>query len=149
MAVQTSLPTGGESGGATSIQGLFLIHHLMALQSLQNILIGHYESERERLGAFERQSMYLVSLITDDDARANIEVAIRKKEAELKENPLYDSSEDEGDNNKIYARLSVVTELCRYLASSMDLIHHDIISSIGKKSDIDEKAEPMGEPSGC
>ena len=149
MAVQTSLPTGGESGGATSIQGLFLIHHLMALQSLQNILIGHYESERERLGAFERQSMYLVSLITDDDARSNIEVAIRKKEAELKENPLYDSSEDEGDNNKIYARLSVVTELCRYLASSMDLIHHDIISSIGKKSDVDEKTEPLEELSGC
>ena len=149
MAVQTSLPTGGESGGATSIQGLFLIHHLMALQSLQNILIGHYETERERLGAFERQSMYLISLITDDDARSNIEIAIRKKEAELKLDPLYDTSEEDVDGNKIYARLSVVTELCRYLASSMDLIHHDIISSIGKKSDVDEKAEPLEELSGC
>jgi hypothetical protein len=121
----------------------------MALQSLQNILIGHYETEHERLGAFERQSMYLISLITDDDARKNIEVTIRKKEKELKENPLYDTVDEDIDGNKIYARLSVVTELCRYLASSMDLIHHDIISSIGKKSDVDEKIDPIGELNGC
>ncbi len=123
----TTTYSNSPAGGATSVQGLFLIHHLMALQTLQNILVQPFEDDEMRMNAFNRQSLYLQSLIVDDRARANVQKAIDKREVELLANPLYKNDR----NNILAARLLVVTELCRYLSQSMDLIHHDIVSSIG------------------
>jgi hypothetical protein len=114
-------------GGATSVQGLFLIHHLMAMQQLQTILTATYEYDTDRWSAFNRQSLYLLSLITDDVQRAKVRDIIDAREKELIINPWY----AEASENRYASRLTIITELCRYLSQSMDLIHHDILSSVG------------------
>lgn len=122
------------AGGATSVQGLFLIHHLMALQRLQEILTQPYDSEDKRWSAFNMQSIYLWSLITDDGQRMKVKSSIQKRELELKKEPWFQNEQ----NNQYVAKMAIVTELCRYLSQSMDLIHHDIISAVGSgTSDVD------------
>ena len=126
------------SGGATSIQGLFLLHHLQALQRLEIILVDKELDEDERLAAVTRISEYLLSLIVDNDVRSRVAKTLKEKEEEIRNNPEYEKE----SNNILSARLTIVTELCRYLSASLDILHHDVLSSVGfLGSDVDDREE--------
>lgn len=125
-------------GGAVSIQGLFLLHHLQALQRLETLLTDKDLDEDARLAAVTRMSEYLLSLIVDDDVRKKVSQTLKKKEEEIEKNPEYEKA----SNNILSARLVIVTELCRYLSASLDILHHDVLSSVGfLGADIDDREE--------
>ena len=125
-------------GGATSIQGLFLLHHLQALQRLEIILVDKDLDEEDRIAGVTRMSEYLLSLIVDNEVRSRVAKTLKEKEEEIEKHPKYEKESDD----LLAARLVIVTELCRYLSASLDILHHDVLSSVGfLGSDVDDREE--------
>lgn len=110
-----------------SLESLFLLHHLDALQRLENIIIMPELGEDARASMLAMQSAYLLHLLPDRDKQNEILKATQEYENELRdiEKTMNDSM------LKIHSTFYIVTSIIQYLNSALDLTHEDIIGAVG------------------
>jgi hypothetical protein len=125
--------------GGTSLEGLFLLHFLQALQKLQESMRDGEDPEA-RWEWFNLQVMYILHLIPDRDKQSEILELIDKKEAEYRQNKTYSGQYTAG----YMARLEVVTGVIIYLSNSLDLVNDDIIGAMTHKAERAAYSKGMG-----
>ena len=109
----------------TSLESLFLFHHLDALTRLENIITMPLSLE-ERSALITLQVHYLLHLIPNDQKQQDI----LKRSIEAEEH-LKTIREMEDQERHISAQFVIVTEVIKYLNSSMDIVHEDILGAAG------------------
>lgn len=111
-----------------SLDGIFLIHFLNALERLQNYLGeggGGEEQEEERWNKVNLQFQYLLHLLPHDKQR-HINKLVDDRALELRE-----SKEYKGVYTPMYlSQMVIITEIVGYLTSSLDLVHEDIVAAL-------------------
>lgn len=126
--MQTSYGGTSTPGNFTgmSLDGIFLIHFLNALERLQ-IYLGEStgEDEEGRFIKVNLQFQYLLHLLPRDNQK-RINKLVDDRALELKENKEYG-----GTYAPLYiARMQIITEIVGYLTSSLDLVHEDVVAAL-------------------
>jgi hypothetical protein len=117
-------PNSPSSFTGMSLDGIFLIHFLNALERLQ-IYLGESPDEESRWAKVNPQFEYLLALLPPDTQK-KINKAVVDREAELRA-----SGEVSGDYApQIIGRMQIVTGIVVYLTNSLDLVHEDIIGAL-------------------
>jgi hypothetical protein len=110
-----------------SLESIFLLHHVDALQRLENIITMSELSEEARSSMLAMQSAYLLHLLPDREKQNEILQATQAYEKQLKaiDKNLSDSL------LLVHCTFYIVTSIIQYLNSALDLIHEDIIGAVG------------------
>lgn len=112
-----------------SLDGIFLLHFLQALDRLQVYLGEGGEDEEQRWMRVNLQFQYCLHLLPRDK-QERINNLVDERERELKQSKDYS-----GTYTPMYlARMQIVTEIVGYLTASLDLVHEDIIASLTPKA---------------
>lgn len=106
----------------TNIETAFLMHYLTALDRLQETF-ENPDTERPSL-KFNLQLGYLLSLIPDRDRQFTIVTEMKQYRQQLEERGTCDEELD------YYVGFFIVTEIIKFLNSSLDLTHTDILGSV-------------------
>jgi len=129
--MQTAYNEGATPGNFTgmSLDGLFLLHFLQALDRLQQYLGDSGTDEEGRWMRVNLQFQYLCHLLPRD-IQAKVSKMVDAKEQELKQ-----SKEVGGEYAPLYiSRMEIITEVVMYLTASLDLVHEDIIAALTPKA---------------
>jgi len=130
--MQTSYGGGSTPGNFTgmSLDGIFLLHFLNALERLQVYLgEGTGDNEEDRWMKVNLQFQYLLHLLPRDKQK-RINKLVDDRERELRENKEYS-----GTYTPMYlARMQIITEIVGYLTSSLDLVHEDVVAALTPRS---------------
>ena len=117
--------TGSGTFTGLSLDGIFLIHFLNALERLQIILGEGGTDEEARWIKANLQFEYLKALLPVK-MQEKVDKVILEREAELRK-----KKEVSGEYAPQYlARMRIVTEITAYLTQSLDLTHDDIIACL-------------------
>lgn len=108
-----------------SLDGIFLLHFLQALDRLQVYLGEGGEDEEQRWMRVNLQFQYCLHLLPRDK-QDEINRLVDAREQELKRSKVYSGAY----TASYIARMLIVTEIVGYLTSSLDLVHEDIIASL-------------------
>ena len=125
--MQTAYSGASGSGNFTglSLDGIFLLHFLQALDRLQSYLGEGSGEEETRWMKVNLQFQYLIHLLPRE-TQVRVNKLVEAKERELKVN-----REIGGEYAPLYiSRMEIVTEVVTYLTNSLDLVHDDIIASL-------------------
>lgn len=108
-----------------SLDGIFLLHFLQALDRLQVYLGEGGEDEEQRWMRVNLQFQYCLHLLPRDK-QDEINRLVDAREQELKRCRVYSGAY----TASYIARMLIVTEIVGYLTASLDLVHEDIIASL-------------------
>ena len=131
---QQSQSLGSQQVYGTSVETLFLLHYLQALQKLQDTFLSPNAGDRGEDGnprtcnpplhLFNLQLAYILALIPDHDRQNSIKAEMREYKQHLKTLGVKDDVID------YHAGFYIVTEIIKFLNSSLDLTHTDIIGDV-------------------
>jgi hypothetical protein len=121
-----------------SLQSLFLLHHLNALEKLQAIITMSDLGESGRSIAMAMQVSYLLHLLPRD-RQQEILLEVKGYEQELRK-----IDKNMSDLMISYNRtFRIVTSVIEYLTANLDIIREDVIGPIGDRV-LQALAEPEG-----
>jgi hypothetical protein len=118
-----------------SAEGIFIDHYFRAMEKLQSSWMGADIDAKK----FGMQIEYLIRLLPDYQTQT----AIREKfDNEIK------NYEPDDDQKQYKAGLSIITELVRFVCTSFDLLHIDIVGPSTSKEflPVDPEALPEYKP---
>jgi len=110
-----------------SLESIFLLHHLDALQRLENIITMPDLGMESKSSMLAMQSAYCLHLLPSRDQQKEILLATQAYENELR-----DIDKNLSDPMiSIHCTFYIVTSIIQYLNSALDLTHEDIIGAVG------------------
>ena len=125
--MQSSISGSSNLGNFTglSLDGIFLLHFLQALERLQVYLGEGGGDEGDRWMRVSLQFEYIKHLLPKE-VQQKVHKLVDEREQELKV-----SKEYKGEYAPLYvARMQIVSETVGYLTASLDLTHEDIVASL-------------------
>lgn len=124
MTIENQTLNASNGAPVISAEGIFIDHYMKALSALQTTWLNYDGQEPLDVNKFNLQMQYLIRLLPDKATQDKIREEYEKQIAYFKDKNSQDKTAD------AKAGLIVVTELIRFITTSFDLLHYDVVGPV-------------------
>jgi hypothetical protein len=124
MTLENQTPNASNGAPVVSAEGIFIDHYMKALTSLQTTWLNYDGQNELDLNKFNLQMQYLIRLLPDTTTQERIRNEYEKQIDFFKDKNSQDKTAE------VKAGMVVVTELIRFITTSFDLLHYDVVGPV-------------------